>query len=387
MTTGRGEAPPGFEIIEEVGRGGMGIVYMARQLRLNRLVALKMMLAGQHASPAELVPFHAEAEAIAQLQHPNIVQIHEIGEHDGLTYLALEFVAGGTLEARINGTPQSPIPAARLVATLARAIHAAHQRGIVHRDLKPGNILLGNAEIDPNGERAGAGSSAAGNFGVPKVTDFGLAKWLGGDRGLTSVGGVAGTPSYMAPEQAAGRDVGLAADVYALGAILYELLTGRPPFKGTVGAGYPLDGRNGRPDSSAAVAASGSPRRGDDLPEVPAEGSEQAVRNRGGAGERPRSVPRRISDPCPARRLARAGGALGRRRPAEAGLLSGLMVVAAVGAISVLWQWRSAVIHRDRAELSEADALGRRNAQQRPWSTPRTASILTRLPTRSSNGG
>ncbi len=384
---GARRAPPGFQIIEEVGRGGMGIVYMARQLRLSRLVALKMMLAGQHASPAELVRFHAEAETIAQLQHANIVQIHEIGEHDGLTYLALEFVAGGTLEARINGTPQSPIPAATLVATLARAIHAAHQRGIVHRDLKPSNILLAIAEIDPDGQRAGAGSSAAGNFGVPKITDFGLAKWLGGDRGLTSVGGVAGTPSYMAPEQAAGRDVGLAADIYALGAILYELLTGRPPFKGTsaldtlslVGTVDPIRPRQLQPRV---------PR---DLETICLKCLQKEASKRYGTAEELANDLDRFLEGTPIR--ARPVGwperavRWVRRRPAEAGLLTGLMVVATVGAISVLWQWRSAVIHRDRAELSEADAL---EAQQRTAAAlvdAEDSEYFKQIARRSSNGG
>ncbi|MGO9464376.1 MAG: protein kinase domain-containing protein [Isosphaeraceae bacterium] len=349
-------APPGFQIIEEVGRGGMGIVYMARQVRLNRLVALKMMLAGQHASPAELVRFHAEAEAVGRLQHPNIVQIHEIGEHEGLTYLALEFVAGGTLEARINSTPQSPIPAATLVATLARAIHAAHQRGIVHRDLKPGNILLGIEQFDPDGRSDGSAASSAQTFGVPKITDFGLAKWLGGDRGLTSVGAVAGTPSYMAPEQAAGQAVGPAADVYALGAVLYELLTGRPPFKGTSAL------------ETLSLVRSVEPIRPRQLqPKVPRDLEticlkclqKEASKRYATAEELAKDLHRFLEGtPICARPVGWPERAVrwARRRPAEAGLLTGLMVVATVGASSVLWQWRSAVIHRNRAERSEAEA-------------------------------
>ena len=318
----------------------MGIVYMARQVRLNRLVALKMMLAGHQASPAELARFHAEAEAIAQLQHPNIVQIHEIGEHDGLTFLALEFVAGGTLEARINGTPQSPIPAATLVATLAGAVHAAHQRGIVHRDLKPSNILLGLEDVDAKKGPPAAGVTAAQNFGMPKVTDFGLAKWLGGDHGLTSVGGVAGTPSYMAPEQAAGRSIGPAADVYALGAILYELLTGRPPFKGTSAL-----------DTLSLVAAVDpirprqlQPRVPRDLETICLKCLEKEPSKRYATAQELANDLNRFLDGAPIR--ARAVGwperALRRaRRPAEAGLLTGLMVVATLSAISVLWQWRT----------------------------------------------
>jgi WD40 repeat protein len=191
----------------------MGVVYRARDVKLNRLVALKMILAGGHAGEAELARFRREAEAVAQLQHPHIVQIHEIGEQDGLPYFALEFVAGGSLADRLDGTPLPQQQAAQLVGTLARAMHAAHERGIVHRDLKPANVLL-TAE------------------GAPKVTDFGLAKRLDME-GQTQSGAVMGTPSYMAPEQAAGKskEIGPAADVYALGAILYELLTGRPPFK------------------------------------------------------------------------------------------------------------------------------------------------------------
>jgi tetratricopeptide (TPR) repeat protein/tRNA A-37 threonylcarbamoyl transferase component Bud32 len=205
---------PGYEILGVLGRGGMGIVYKARHRRLQRLVALKMILAGGHAGPQDLARFRTEAEAVARLQHPHIVQIYEVGEQQGLPYCALEFVDGGSLARKLAGTPLPPRQAAQLVATLAEAMHAGHQRGIVHRDLKPDNVLL-TAD------------------GTPKVTDFGLAKKLDAGAGHTASGVIVGTPSYMAPEQARGRgrEVGPAADVYALGAILYEALTGRPPFK------------------------------------------------------------------------------------------------------------------------------------------------------------
>jgi serine/threonine protein kinase len=215
-----GPQVPGYEILAELGRGGMGVVYQARQIALKRVVALKMILAGKHASPAELARFRAEAEAVAQFQHPHIVQIHEGGEHHGLPYFSLEFVDGGNLTQKLAGTPLPVRQAAELMEMLARAMHYAHQRGIVHRDLKPANVLL-TAD------------------GTPKVTDFGLAKRLVGDAGQTTSGAILGTPSYMAPEQAAGKtkEVGPPADVYALGAILYEVLTGRPPFR----AATPLD--------------------------------------------------------------------------------------------------------------------------------------------------
>jgi WD40 repeat protein len=215
-----------YELLDELGRGGMGVVYRARQGKLNRLVALKMILAGEYAGERDVARFRTEAEAVARLQHPNIVQIFEVGEHDGHPYFSLEFVDGGSLAQKLDGTPLPPQQAARLVETLARAMHAAHQAGVVHRDLKPANVLL-TAD------------------GTPKITDFGLAKKVGGEPGASTPGGltgsnaIMGTPSYMAPEQAGGdsKKVGPVADVYALGAILYELLTGRPPFK----ASTPLD--------------------------------------------------------------------------------------------------------------------------------------------------
>jgi eukaryotic-like serine/threonine-protein kinase len=210
---------PGYEIEAVLGHGGMGVVYKARQLRLQRLVALKMLLAGPYARPKELERFLREAKAVAGLRHPNIVQIYEVGDVDGRPYFTMEFVEGGSLAQKVHGKPQPARDAAALVATLAHAIQAAHQGGIVHRDLKPGNVLL-TAD------------------GTPKVTDFGLARRLEGGDGLTLSGVPLGTPSYMAPEQACGhRDtIGPAADVYALGAILYEMLTGRPPFRGETAA-------------------------------------------------------------------------------------------------------------------------------------------------------
>jgi WD40 repeat protein len=207
-------APPGYEILGELGRGGMGVVYKARQSGLERVVALKMLLGGGSAGPAELARFRTEAAALARLQHPHIVQVFEVGEHDGQPFFSLELCAGGSLAKKLGGTPLPPREAATLVEVLARAMHAAHGQQVVHRDLKPANVLL-TAD------------------GTPKVTDFGLAKKLD-EAEQTLSGAVLGTPSYMAPEQARGQAsrVGPATDTYALGTILYECLTGRPPFKG-----------------------------------------------------------------------------------------------------------------------------------------------------------
>jgi tetratricopeptide (TPR) repeat protein len=220
-TPGRPPLPPAapavigdYEILGELGRGGMGVVYQARQVPLNRLVALKMVLAGEQAGPEDLARFLAEAEAVAALQHPHIVQIFEVGRHAGLPFFALEYLEGGSLQQQLRAAPLPPRAAAQLVETLAGAVQAAHERGIIHRDLKPANVLRDKE-------------------GRPKVTDFGLAKRVEGGAGLTQSGAIVGTPSYMAPEQARGmgKVVGPAADVYALGAVLYECLTGRPPFK------------------------------------------------------------------------------------------------------------------------------------------------------------
>lgn len=206
---------PGFEILGELGRGGMGIVYKARQLALKRVVALKMILAGSHAGPSHLLRFQREAEAAAQLRHENIVQVYEIGAHEGCPYFALEYVEGGSLRELVRDHPLAPRRAAALIEQMARAIHEAHTRGIVHRDLKPSNVLMTLA-------------------GVPKISDFGLAKQLDDDSFRTQTGAIIGTPSYMAPEQADGKseNMGPLVDVYALGATLYDLLTGKPPFNG-----------------------------------------------------------------------------------------------------------------------------------------------------------
>jgi tetratricopeptide (TPR) repeat protein len=239
---------PRYEILEELGRGGMGVVYKARQLGLNRLVALKMILAGSHAGTEHLNRFKAEATAIAQLRHPHIVQVYDIGEHEGLPYFSLEFVDGGSLEQRLKGHPQPPTKSAALVEKLARGVQAAHDHGIIHRDLKPANILLAPASEQEAAKTGHKGKEhsvlpTSGHFPslsrmLPKITDFGLAKTLETDSQHTKTGVIMGTPSYMAPEQAEGKkDLTPAVDIYALGAILYEMLTGRPPFR----AATPLD--------------------------------------------------------------------------------------------------------------------------------------------------
>ncbi len=203
---------PGYEVLGGIGQGGMGVVYKATQTAVNRTVALKLMHGGSDASPTAEARFQIEAEAVASIQHPGVVQLFEFGHVGVARYIALEYVSGGTLAHRIEAKPYSPREAAALVATLADAVHAAHAKGVLHRDLKPANVLVTET-------------------GEPKVTDFGLARI--GQSELTVAGAIMGTPSYMSPEQAAGdgKKVGTPADVWALGAILYELLVGRPPFR------------------------------------------------------------------------------------------------------------------------------------------------------------
>jgi serine/threonine protein kinase/tetratricopeptide (TPR) repeat protein len=246
---------PGYEIESMLGRGGMGVVFLARQIRLKRPVAIKMILAGAYADAEDLARFRGEAEAIARLQHPNIIQIYEIGETGDRPYFSMEYAGGGSLTQQLDGAPLATAHAAELVRTLAQAVQYAHQNGIVHRDLKPSNVLFSappveaaavasrsveshdtfrdEMEIVGNAEVLCEETATRGGPRIPKITDFGLAKQLDDDSQRTKTGAVLGTPSYMAPEQASGnwRQVGTAADVYALGAILYECLTGRPPFK------------------------------------------------------------------------------------------------------------------------------------------------------------
>jgi serine/threonine protein kinase len=226
----------GYTLLGELGRGGMGVVYKARQDKLKRIVALKMIMIDATSRPQYLSRFQAEAEAVARLHHPNVVQIYEVGEQDGRPYLALECVTGGTLKKRLDGKPQPVRATVQFVRLLARAVHAAHQRGLVHLDLKPANILLEPASLDDvrDGSLDDA-HEAAQHFGIPKVNDFGLARRIDDEGDLLRNGEVLGTPLYMAPEQAKGQteDVGPAADVYSLGIILYEMLTGQTPFQST----------------------------------------------------------------------------------------------------------------------------------------------------------
>jgi WD40 repeat protein len=321
----------GYEILGELGRGGMGIVYKARQSGLKRLVALKVIRAGAGAGSRERARFRAEAEAIARLQHPHIVQVHEICEQGGLLCLALEFIDGGSLAQRIAGAPQPPRAAAELVEILSRAMHSAHEHNVVHRDLKPANVLLTRD-------------------GVAKIADFGLAKRLDDESAPTEPGSILGTPSYMAPEQVRGlgRGVGPAADVYALGAILYELLTGRPPFKGA----SPMD--------TVLQVIHDDPVPPSRLQRIPPDLETICLKclAREPGGRYPSAAAlsddlRRFLDGAPIR--ARPAGRLkaawkwARRRPAVAALLAAVALVTALGFAGTLGQWYEAVGARDRA--------------------------------------
>jgi WD40 repeat protein/tetratricopeptide (TPR) repeat protein len=340
-----------YEILSELGRGGMGVVYQARQRGLNRVVALKMILAGGHAGPEELARFRAEAEAIARLQHPHIVQVHEVGEHQGLPFFSLEFCPNGSLEKKLAGTPLPPREAAALVEGLARAMHAAHQKGVVHRDLKPANVLFAED-------------------GAAKVTDFGLAKRLG-EAGRTATGAVLGTPSYMAPEQARGdgRGVGPATDVYALGAILYECLSGRPPFK-AASALETLAQVCGQEPVSPRLLQPGVPR---DLETICLKCVEKEPSRRYASTEELADDLRRwqAGEPIRARRVGSGERALKwvRRNPAVTALLA-TVVLALAGGVAVLGTGLALVrIDRARADAEaareEAEAARKSEQEQR----------------------
>jgi WD40 repeat protein len=338
---------PGYEIQGELGRGGMGVVYRARQVQLNRPCALKMVLGGAHARPEALARFLAEARAIARLQHPNIVQIHHIGEVDGLPFFELEYVDGGSLDKALDGTPWPARRAAGLVERLARAVAEAHRLGIVHRDLKPGNVLL---MAD----------------GTPKITDFGLAKAMDVDSGLTATEAIMGSPSYMAPEQAQGRTkhLGPPADVYALGAILYELLTGRPPFRGATLLETLEQTRTLEPVPPSRLVP-GTLR---DVETITLKCLQKDPAKRyGSAGELADDL-RRFLDGEPI--VARPVGAIERawrwcrRRPAPAALTAAVVLVAALGLAGVLWQWEEAVKARNLAsKRALAEAAARRETE------------------------
>jgi eukaryotic-like serine/threonine-protein kinase len=331
------ENVPGYEVLRELGRGGMGVVYLARQAGLGRAVALKMLLGG-HAGAAERERFQAEAEAVARLQHPNIVQVHEVGEHGGRAFFSLELCAGGSLKERLAGRPQPPHEAARLVEVLARAVHHAHERGIVHRDLKPSNVLL-TAD------------------GTPKVSDFGLAKRLDADQDRTQSGAVLGTPAYMAPEQALGKGrggpVGPAADVYSLGAVLYDLLTGRPPFQGETA----LDTLEQVLSQEPVAVRRLQPKVPRDLETVCLKCLQKEARKRYASAAELVDDLQRFLKGEPVR--ARPVGAWGRlrkwarRRPAVAALSAAVLATAALGFALVTWKWRAALHAQAEAERAQ----------------------------------
>ena len=330
---------PGYDVESVLGRGGMGVVYKARQLKLSREVALKMIIGGAFASASDRARFMHEAEALASLRHPHIVQVYDVGDLGGLPYFTMEYVEGGSLERKLAGTPQPALDAADLVATLAGAVQSAHAAGIVHRDLKPANVLLTA-------------------HGTPKITDFGLARHFGRDATLTLSGSRVGTPSYMSPEQAAGKSgaVGPAADVYSLGAILYELLTGRPPFRAESAAATVLQVIHQEPAAPSRLNAK-VPR---DLETVCLKCLQKDPRRRYASAAELADDLRRFMEgrPTQARPPGRAGrlARWARREPATAGLVATALALVGLAVGGGFWVQRQRVTARAGEELARRSA-------------------------------
>jgi WD40 repeat protein len=345
-------SPPGYDILEELGRGGMGVVYKARHLALRRIIALKMILGGAYASGAHLDRFRTEAEAIARLQHPHIVQIHEVGEHEGLPYLALEYCDGGSLARKLAGTPLQPAAAAALVEKLASATQAAHDKGVIHRDLKPGNVLLAED-------------------GTPKISDFGLAKRLDDTGkiiadGLTETGAIMGSPSYMAPEQAGGKSkqLGPACDIYALGAILYECLTGRAPFQAATPWDTVMQVANVEPVPPARL----NPKVPRDLETICLKCLQKEPGKRYASAADLADDLRRFQagEVIRARPVGKLERTLKwvRRRPAVASLLAAVALLIVVGLGSFAWAFSLVLDARDEADDQRRQAVDDRKLAQ-----------------------
>src|SRR5579871_3772914 len=339
-----------YALSEEISRGGMGVVYKARQINLNRTVALKMILAGQLASKADVQRFQKEAEAAANLDHPNIVPIYEVGEHEGHHYFSMKLIEGGSLAQQLAHFRQDPRAAAKLLATVARAVHHAHERGILHRDIKPGNIL-----VDQRGQ--------------PHVTDFGVAKRVEANTALTQIGVVVGTPSYMSPEQARSeKGLTTAVDIYSLGAVLYELLTGRPPFRSTSHFDTLLQVLEQQPERPRLL----NPRADRDLEAICLKSLEKEPQKRYRSAEAlAEDLERWLAhEPIQARPLNR-GARLWRwclRNPAVAGLLAGAALALVAGtafstyfAIQANQRAREATQEKYRADQNAQTALQERD--------------------------
>jgi eukaryotic-like serine/threonine-protein kinase len=374
-----------YELLGELARGGMGIVYYARQISLQRAVALKIIRSGQLAGPAEIERFHTEAQAAANLDHPNIVPLYEIGQHEGHHYFSMKLIEGGNLAERISSSKfqVSNREAARLVAAIARAVHHAHQRGVLHRDLKPTNILL-----DPEGD--------------PHLTDFGLAKLLQSERGASLTQSILGTPGYMAPEQAAGDSKGVttAADIYSLGAILYELLTGQPPFTGA----SPIEILR-RVLEEQPVRPSHLHRRSPPRPTGPKQKSE-VINHKPPLDRDLETICLKCLDKEPARRYPTAEALAGdlehwlagepiqarpttpierarkwaRRNPAVAALVVLANVLLIAGIAGVLWQWHRAELHAvEAAEQARRAQAGARSARDSAAHSAQVAQLLKEM--------
>jgi len=336
-----------YEITRELARGGMGVVFLARQISLNRPVALKMILAGQLANDTDVKRFYTEAEAAANLDHPGIVPIFEVGQHEGQHYFSMGFVEGKSLSQRLADGPLPAREAAELIRRVGEAIEYAHQHGVIHRDLKPANILL-----DQNGN--------------PRVTDFGLAKKVQGDSGLTGSGQIMGTPSYVPPEQAGGKrgEVGPAAEVYALGATLYALVTGRPPFQAATPMDTVIQVISDEPVPPRRLNASLS----HDLETICLKCLEKEPGKRYAAAALGEDLRRYLDgEPIVARPVTPFERAVkwARRKPAIAALLGLVALVTALGLGGVLWQWRQAVQQTELAEQRLYDV--RMNFVQHYW--------------------